>query len=87
MFESKNMTQKFTEASQVRESHTSTVIKSVNASLVSKNYNPLNQLVGYLMSGDPTYITGYNEARKKITDIDRDELMEEIVRFYLKHNC
>ncbi len=81
-----DMTQTFLEAGQVRANHTSNIIRSVSSSLEGKNYNPLNQLVGYLMSGDPTYITSYNDARKQITSVDRDELMEEIVKFYLSHN-
>ena len=51
-----------------------------------KGYDPLNQLVGYIISGDPTYITSHNGARKLITRIDRDELLEEIVGSYLKNN-
>ena len=51
--------------------------------LREKGYNPINQIVGYLLSEDPTYITNYNGARTEITKIDRDELMEELVRNYL----
>ena len=49
-----------------------------------KGYNPINQLVGYLLSGDPTYITNYKEARSQIRRVERDELLEELVRYYLK---
>ncbi len=58
----------------------------VNKALIGKGYNPINQLVGYLLSGDPTYITSSNDARSKITSIERDELLEEIVAYYLNNN-
>ena len=58
-------------------------IKAVYAALVKKGYNPVNQLVGYILSEDPTYITTYNNARNMIRHIDRDELLQELVRFYL----
>jgi uncharacterized protein (UPF0297 family) len=50
---------------------------------VEKGYNPINQIVGYVMSGDPTYITSHKEARNAIQKIERDELLEELVRRYL----
>ena len=59
------------------------ILTSVYHSLSEKGYNPINQIVGYLLSEDPTYITNYNGARTEITKIDRDELMEELVRNYL----
>lgn len=66
----------------------STMIKnalsSVKAALDEKGYNPINQIVGYIMSGDPTYITSYKDARNTIKKLDRDELLEEIVAKYLK---
>ena len=49
-----------------------------------KGYNPINQLVGYLLSGDPTYITSHNNARGLIRKLERDELLEELVKSYLK---
>jgi uncharacterized protein (UPF0297 family) len=52
--------------------------------LQQKGYNPISQIVGYIMSGDPTYITSHNNARSLIRKIERDELLEELVRFYLK---
>lgn len=58
-------------------------LTSVYRSLSEKGYNPINQIVGYLLSEDPTYITNYNGARTEITKIDRDELMQELVRNYL----
>ena len=51
--------------------------------LVQKGYNPINQIVGYLLTEDPTYITNYNNARSMICKLDRDELLQELVRFYL----
>ena len=52
--------------------------------LVEKGYNPISQITGYLISGDPTYITSYNNARKDIRSIERDELIEELVKEYVK---
>ena len=59
------------------------ILKSVYASLSEKGYNPINQIVGYLLSEDPTYITNYNNARSLICKLDRDELLQELVRCYL----
>lgn len=59
------------------------VLLSVYYSLRQKGYDPLNQLVGYLLSGDPTYITSYNNARYLIRTLERDELIEELVRAYI----
>ena len=63
-----------------------TILRSVFDALNEKGYNPINQIVGYLLSEDPTYITNYNNARSKIVKIDRDELMQELVRCYLFEN-
>ena len=54
-----------------------------NSALSEKGYNPINQIVGYLLSEDPTYITNYNNARSLICKVDRDELLQELVRHYL----
>lgn len=59
------------------------ILKIVYAALQEKGYNPINQIVGYLLSEDPTYITNYNNARSLICKIDRDDLLQEIVRHYL----
>ena len=59
------------------------ILSSVYNSLMVKGYNPINQIVGYILSEDPTYITNYNYARTLICRIDRDELMQELVRNYL----
>jgi len=60
------------------------IIDEVYSALKEKGYNPINQLVGYLLSGDPTYITNFKEARSQIRRVERDELLEELVRYYLK---
>ena len=59
---------------------------NVYRSLDEKGYNPINQIVGYVLSGDPAYIPRYNDARNQIRKYERDEIVEELVRFYLKEN-
>ena len=59
------------------------ILSSVYHSLIEKGYNPINQIVGYLLSEDPTYITNHNNARAMICRLDRDEVLQEIVRHYL----
>jgi len=59
------------------------VLKQVYSALQKKGYNPINQIVGYILSGDPTYITSYNDARNLIRKLDRDELLEKLVRNYI----
>ena len=59
------------------------ILSSVYQSLQEKGYNPINQIVGYILSEDPTYITNYHNARSLIRKIDRDELLQELVRRYL----
>ena len=59
------------------------VLKDVYYALVEKGYNPINQIVGYILSGDPTYITSHNDARNKIRTIERDELLEKMVKNYI----
>lgn len=60
------------------------ILCQVYAALKEKGYNPINQLVGYLLSGDPAYITSYGNARSLIRRLERDELLEELVKNYLK---
>ncbi len=60
------------------------VITIIHSALIEKGYNPVKQIVGYILSGDPTYITSHNNARSLIGRIDRDELLEEIVTSYIK---
>ena len=59
------------------------ILSAVYRSLSEKGYNPINQIVSYLLSEDPTYITNYNNARSLICKLDRDELLQELVRHYL----
>ncbi|MBR3249955.1 MAG: IreB family regulatory phosphoprotein [Clostridia bacterium] len=59
------------------------ILKEVHQALVEKGYNPINQIVGYILSGDPTYITSHNDARNKIRAIERDELLEKMVKNYI----
>jgi len=60
------------------------VLQEVYAALKEKGYNPVNQIVGYLLSGDPAYITSHRNARTLIRELERDELLEELVRCYLQ---
>ncbi len=60
------------------------VLRTVYLALREKGYNPINQLVGYLISGDPAYITSYKQARSLIRRVERDDLIEELVSSYLK---
>ena len=61
------------------------ILVTVYNALVEKGYNPINQIVGYILSEDPTYITTHNNARSLIRKIDRDELLQELVRSYLQN--
>ena len=76
-------TRKF-DLSREKEWETKEILTSVYDSLQEKGYNPINQIVGYIPSEDPTYITNYNNARTLIRRLDRDELLQELVRYYLK---
>ena len=62
---------------------TKEILKNVYDALKEKGYNPINQIVGYILSGDPTYITSHNDARNKIRTIERDELLEKMVKNYI----
>ena len=75
-------TQKFTVPNDDRE-NMRRILRTVYEALTEKGYNPINQIVGYLLTEDPTYITNYNNARRMICKIDRDELMQVLVREYL----
>ena len=61
------------------------ILKVVFAAMQEKGYNPVSQIVGYIMSGDPTYITSHNNARSLIMKVERDELVEEILKDYIKN--
>jgi len=75
-------TLKFTVPSDDKE-NMRRILRNVYEALTEKGYNPINQIVGYLLTEDPTYITNYNNARSMICKIDRDELMQVLVREYL----
>ena len=62
------------------------ILEIVFKALKEKGYNPVNQIVGYVMSGDPTYITSYNGARSLVMKVERDELVEELLKAYIEHN-
>ncbi|MGD6617800.1 IreB family regulatory phosphoprotein, partial [Xanthomonas citri pv. citri] len=64
----------------------SKTLTSVYRSLEEKGYNPINQIIGYVLSGDPAYIPRYNDAPNQIRKHERDEIIEELVRYYLKGN-
>ena len=63
---------------------TKQILSLVFQALNEKGYNPINQIVGYILSGDPTYITSHKSARSLIRNLERDELLEEIVKYYVK---
>ena len=69
--------------SQPNRIEISDVLEQVYKALKQKGYNPVSQLVGYLMSGDPTYITSYNNARNLIMKVERDEILEELIKHYV----
>ena len=75
-------TLKFTVPSDDKE-NMRRILRSVFDALNEKGYNPINQIVGYLLTEDPTYITNYNNARSMICKLERDELMQVLVRYYL----
>ena len=61
------------------------ILEIVYNALDEKGYNPVNQIVGYIMSGDPTYITSYNGARSLVMKVERDEIVEELLKAYIRH--
>lgn len=67
----------------IREAEVREIITAVYEALTEKGYNPLEQMVGYILSGDPTYITSHNNARSLIRKIERDELVEVLLKNYL----
>ena len=60
------------------------ILKTVYQAMTEKGYNPVNQIVGYIMSGDPTYITSHKNARSLISKVERDELVEELLKVYIE---
>ena len=71
------------DAAKTQQKTTKEVLETVYAALEERGYNGIDQMVGYILSGDPSYITSYNHARTMISRIDRDDLVEEILRDYL----
>jgi UPF0297 protein CLOSTHATH_02931 len=73
----------FFDTVQEKKIDVSEVLALVYEALTKKGYNPVNQIVGYVMSGDPTYITSYNSARSLIMKVERDEIIEELLNVYI----
>ena len=69
-----------------REEYIKNIIMEVYSALSEKGYNPISQMVGYILSGDPTYITGHNNARALIMKVERDEVLEALVNYYVDNN-
>ena len=63
------------------------ILSEVYEALSEKGYDPVSQIVGYIMSGDPTYITSHKSARSLIMKVERDELVEELLKAYIEHNA
>ena len=81
-----NNTQFFT-VQKEPELQVSDVLEIVYKALKEKGYNPINQIVGYIMSGDPTYITSHNNARSLLMKVERDELVEEVLKTYIENSA
>ncbi len=81
-----NETVQFSTVDKEPESEAKKIINAVCDAMEEKGYNPVNQIVGYILSGDPTYITSHNNARSLIRRLERDEILEELVTDYIKHN-
>lgn len=81
-----NNTQFFT-VQKEPELQVSDLLEIVYKALKEKGYNPVNQIVGYIMSGDPTYITSHNNARSLIMKVERDELVEEVLKTYIENSA
>jgi len=77
-------TQKFDACTRAANTEAKEILESVYEALKKKGYNPMTQIVGYILSGDPTYITSYDNARAIIGRLERDELLEELVRDFLR---
>ena len=69
-----------------REQKVENVLMPVYQALTEKGYNPINQIVGYLISGDPAYVTSYKNARNMMGKLEREEILEDILEFYIKNN-
>lgn len=76
----------FFKVEKEKKANSKQILKQVYEALVEKGYNPINQIVGYILSGDPTYITSYKDSRSLIRQFERDELLEEMVKEYIGVN-
>ena len=81
-----NETLQFNAVDKEAENEAKKILMSVYYALAEKGYHPANQIVGYILSGDPTYITSHNNARSLIRKLERDELLEELVNSYIENN-
>ena len=79
-----DFTRKFSWGDQ-RDLEIKKILSAVYQALQEKGYDPINQIVGYILSEDPTYITNHNSARALIRKVDRDELLQTLVKYYLTH--
>lgn len=79
-------TQFFDSVDKEVQNEAKNILLNVSEALKEKGYNPVNQIVGYILSGDPTYITSHKNARSLIRKLERDELLEEVVNNYLEKN-
>lgn len=84
--ESMDKTVKFNVKGDEQEASAEDILLTVYGALQEKNYNPTNQIVGYLLSGDPAYIPRHNNARSLVRKKERDELIEELVKFYMANH-
>lgn len=73
----------FYKVEKEKRNNSKQILRQVYEALVEKGYNPINQIVGYILSGDPTYITSYKDSRSLIRQLERDELLEELVKEYI----
>lgn len=76
----------FFKVEKEKKANSKQILRQVYEALVEKGYDPINQIVGYILSGDPTYITSYKDSRSLIRQLERDELLEELVKEYIGVN-
>ena len=76
---------KIYDSDEIQTEYVAQIVKEVSAILESRGYNPVNQIVGFLMSGDPGYISSYKEARTKITSVDRTKILEALVENFINN--
>lgn len=76
----------FFKVEKEKKTNSKQILRQVYEALAEKGYNPINQIVGYILSGDPTYITSYKDSRSLIRQLERDELLEDLVKEYIGVN-